>query len=201
MRKNCFFFFQICFKSKFWKLFCSLLKHYKNRGFCNCCVLVLKREEKKQKNDNLNFGVWVLGSKNGRFMTVNCFSFLLCCNPYFIVFWGCQKRFFGPNKDTDTLDWQLKSILGGMFVFLLFLFPFFSLFLVLNFFEGLSVRWGGPKGHQVSSLGPKPSLFLFWCFCLFCVFFSCFCFRTKKPAFPTEKGHFCLFLIVSFVSP
>ena len=53
--------------------------------------------------------------------------------------------------------------------------------------------------QRVTSLGPKPSLFIFFVF-LFCLFFLCLffiCFKIGKPCFPPEKGNFCLFICVS----
>ena len=59
------------------------------------------------------------------------------------------------------------------------LFVLVCLFFLLFFFlEGLSVRWGGPKGH----LNPPHLLSLF-------VFFCCFCFQNTKTVFlPLKKA-------------
>ena len=62
--------------------------------------------------------------------------------------------------------------------------------------------------RRATSLGPKPSLFLFFCFFVFCfffVFFLLFCFLVvsykKNFVFPLEKGIFCLFSVFLFLSP
>ena len=55
--------------------------------------------------------------------------------------------------------------------------------------------------QRATSLGPKPSnfiYFLFFCF-VFVPFLSLLC-NTKKPCVPPRKGHFCLFLSVSLCS-
>ena len=55
--------------------------------------------------------------------------------------------------------------------------------------------------QRATSLGPKPSLFIFFCFfCFVFVFFLCLfliCFKIGKPCFPPKKGNFCLFICVS----
>ena len=56
--------------------------------------------------------------------------------------------------------------------------------------------------QRATSLGPKPSKFIYFLFFLvcFCSFpFLCFVIQ-KKPCFPPRKGHFCLFLSVSLCS-
>ena len=58
--------------------------------------------------------------------------------------------------------------------------------------------------QRATSLGPKPSLFLFFCFCCFVLFLVLFfwLFNTEKNlVFPPEKGIFCLFLVFLFLSP
>ena len=54
--------------------------------------------------------------------------------------------------------------------------------------------------QRATSLGPKPSLFLFFCF--FVLFFFWFCFfgcliQNKKPCFSPRKGHFLFIFSVS----
>ena len=49
--------------------------------------------------------------------------------------------------------------------------------------------------RRATSLGPKPSLFYFFCFFFFS--FLSLLLIDKKPCFPPRKGHFCLFLSVS----
>ena len=60
--------------------------------------------------------------------------------------------------------------------------------------------------QRATSLGPKPSLFLF-CFCCFCcfvffgvMFFGCLI-QKKNLVFPPEKGIFYLFSVFLFLSP
>ena len=63
--------------------------------------------------------------------------------------------------------------------------------------------------RKATSLGPKPSLFVFVVFVLFFVlFFVCFLFcflfmvfLYNKPGFPPGKGIFCLFSVFLFLSP
>ena len=83
------------------------------------------------------------------------FQKMLCWNPYFIVFLGAH---FWPSCKKGTLDPQQKNKcladnLKAHFAFL----GDFAFFWRVSFFcwEGLRVRWGGPKA---TTLGPKPSL-------------------------------------------
>ena len=83
--KNGFFNFQ-CFNFFFWKFsFLGLLKHYKNRGFSNFGVFWLLKEKKiGKKNDNWNLWILFFWSKNGRFVTHNCFSKKKGLKPLFL---------------------------------------------------------------------------------------------------------------------
>ena len=52
--------------------------------------------------------------------------------------------------------------------------------------------------RRATSLGPKPSLFIIFCFFFcFAFFFPFFAFNTQKNLVSPRKGHFCLFLSVS----
>ena len=52
--------------------------------------------------------------------------------------------------------------------------------------------------QRATSLGPKPSLFIyFFVFFGLLLFLSFLCFVIQKNCFPPRKGHFCLFLSVS----
>ena len=134
-------------------------------------------------------------SKNGRFVTHNCFSKIGVLKPLlFIVFWGVRafwaklskKGIFGhppKNKKFLTDIWQAH--------FLIF-FVLFNLFFV----------YSGPP-HL--ALNP-PYLFFLFCFFgyLFCFLgglfflsFLCLWVTKKKPVFPLKKGIFCLVLSVS----
>ena len=59
--------------------------------------------------------------------------------------------------------------------------------------------------QRATSLGPKPSLFVFFLFLGFLFFsllsFLCFFNRQKNLFFPLEKGIFCLFSMFLFLSP
>ena len=58
--------------------------------------------------------------------------------------------------------------------------------------------------QRATSLGPKPSLFVFFVFWVLVFFFallSLFFLIDKKPVFPPRKGHFCLFSMFLFLSP
>ena len=56
--------------------------------------LLLKEKKKAKKIDNWNFWFWeafgFFWSKNGRFVTHNCFSENVLLKPLFIVFWGAR---------------------------------------------------------------------------------------------------------------
>ena len=84
-----------------------------------------------------------------------------------------------------------------------FCFVFAFLFFVLFFFCLFwRVKGSGEVAQRATSLGPKPSLFVFLVF-LFC---SLFCFlvvsyRTKNLVFPPEKGFFIYFQCFSFFLP
>ena len=94
-----------------------------------------------------------------------------------------------------------KLFFGVFLVFFLFLlfFPFcvFWGFCFLWFFwEGLG---SGEVARRATSLGPKPSLFLFLFFCFVFLFWGAFpflVFNRKKACFPRRKGHF-LFIFES----
>ena len=158
------FFFKFpCFKFNFWEPPFTLLKHYKTRVSAIFVFLLFKEKTRAKRNDNWNF--WVLGSKNGCFVTVNCFCSFGLPKPLFYSvlgvrgFWAKwpKKGCLDKNKiGTDNFDWQLKSpfffLLVFSFSFYLFffafcLFVFGFCFCLCYFGEGLRVRWGGPKDH------------------------------------------------------
>ena len=117
--------------------------------------------------------VFFFRSKNGRFVThMFFFKKKFAETPIFIVFWGCA--FFGPScQKREILDthpkgnifWLIieKLILLVFFVFsclfpLSFCFFFHCFLFCLGGFKG-QVRWP----WRATSLGPKPSLLVFFC--------------------------------------
>ena len=139
-------------------------------------LLLKKRKSKKMITGISGFVVLV---QNGCFVTVNCFGFLACWNPYFIVFGGVRvlgqvvKNVFG-DKTKHRKVWLTteKLILGVLFVFL-----FLKVFFLVGF-KG-QVRW--PEEPTSLALNPPHFLHLFFGF-VFC-FLSFLIFRTK-PCFP-----------------
>ena len=129
----------------------KLLKH-SQKGFQSIFVfLLLKERTKPPKNDNWNFRLWVLLSKNGRLVTQICFQKHGLLNPpppiFIVFFWGSlfgqvvkKREIWTPTKKREKFDWWLKSSFSWYFCF------FFFLVVVFVFFGG-RVRWGGPKGH------------------------------------------------------
>ena len=75
-------------------LFLGLLKHIKNKGFSIWGFFVVERR-KQEKMITEIYEFWFFWSKNGRFVTHNCFSKKRPETPNFIVFFGCA--FFGPR--------------------------------------------------------------------------------------------------------
>ena len=65
-------------------LFLGLLKHYKNRVSANCCVFCCCKRRKRQKKKYWNFWIWFFWSKNGRFVTQNCFPQNGLLKPLFL---------------------------------------------------------------------------------------------------------------------
>ena len=57
--------------------------------------------------------------------------------------------------------------------------------------------------QRATSLGPKPSLFIFVVFVVWFFFGFCFfwLFNTEKKGSPPEQGIFCLFSVFLFLSP
>ena len=53
--------------------------------------------------------------------------------------------------------------------------------------------------QRATSLGSKPSLSIFFCFCFFVPFLSLL--LIKNPCFPPKNGIFCLFSVFLFLSP
>ena len=116
----------------------------------------------------------------------------------FIVFFVCAL--FGPScQKREILDTQPKKkkiftdnwkahfwvffVFSCFFVFFFFLFLFF---LVLLFF--LLCFFGA-----TTSLGPKPSLFVFFFVFFFFASFPFFVFNRKNPVFPPKKGIFLVY--------
>ena len=157
-------------------LFC-LLKHYKIGVSAIFCVFVVEREERSPKNDNWNF--WIcFSSKNGRFVTHNCFSKTALLKPqFFIVFLGARQvlkkgKFWNP-QNRNTKFWLITEKLLVFFL----LFPSFCFF-VFCFFGGFKgqVRW--PKGPPHLALNPPYMFFIFvlGVFGFFLFVFCCFVF-------------------------
>ena len=127
--------------------------------------------------------------------------------PSFIVFFlvrACLAKLskkgnsgHPPKKKKLTDNW--KALFLVCLCFLQF-FLFCSVFLFISFFfvfEGLRVRWGGPKGHLT---WPKPSLFLLVCFVfVFFPFLSLLLIEKTwfSPQKTLKKGMFGLVLSVS----
>ena len=139
--------------------------------------------------------------------------------PIFIVFLGCAL--FGPScQKREILDTHLKqkkiltdnwkALFFGIFVFFflcLSLFVFFVFWVFFLVFFGLF--WEGLRSGEVAlratSLGPKPSLFVFlfvlFCFFVFVCSFPFFVFN-RKTLFPPKKRAFLFFFSVFlFLSP
>ena len=127
---------------------------------------------------NSGFGFFL--SKNGRFVTHNCFfQKFLAETPIFKLFWGCalsgpscqsRKREFldtPPKKKILTDNWKALFWYFCVFYFFFICFSFFLLCFV----------------------------FVLFCFCFFP--FPFFASNRQKTCFPPRKGHFCLFLSVS----
>ena len=160
-------------------------------------------------------GIYEFGifwSKNGRFVTHICFSKNRPWNPYFYsVFWGARflgqvvkkGKFWTPTQKRRKFSLITEKLIFGYFLcflvffffFFFFLFLFFCLFcfFFLCFFGGGS----GEVARRATSLGPKPSLFVFFvCFLLVFFFFLVHflsLFLIEKPCFPPQKGHFFVF--------
>ena len=81
--------------------------HYKNRVSAFLVFLLFKEKIREKMITGIS-GFGFLGSKNGRFVTVNCCCFfVLLKSPNFLVFWG--RAFFGPSckkkpKNTEHFD-------------------------------------------------------------------------------------------------
>ena len=142
--------------------------------------LLLTEKKEPPKNDNSNFWVWVFLSKNGRFVTHNCFWKIGVLKPlFFIVFWGCalsgpscQKGIFGTPPQKRKFRLIFEKLIFWYFLVCLLIFPFFFflylLFLcfcyfLLFYFWGFKgqVRW--PEGLPHLALNP-PFMFCFFCF-------------------------------------
>ena len=172
-----------------------LLKHYKNRGFNKFGVFLLLKEKKiGKKNNNWNLWILVFWSKNGRFVTHNCFSNKRAWNPYiYSVFLGSgfvgqgvkKGKFWKATQKKKNLTDNWKAIVWWYFCCFFFGFYFFLFFFVLCLFLGGfkgQVRW--PEGPPHLALNLPFFLFFFFLFFFFCFFFFCF---------------FCCFFVFFFV--
>ena len=162
-------------------------------------VFVFERE-KRQKNDNWNFWIWVFLSKNGRFVTHNFFPQKIGWNPYFYSVFGCafsgprcQKRQFVDTllkKKNLTDNWKVFFwyfcvffffFLGFFCFFFCFFFVCFFCFVFFGGFKG-QVRW--PKGPPHLALNP-PYLIVFVFLLFFClIFFGGFKGQVRWPKGP-----------------
>ena len=181
--------------SFFWKFsFLGLLKHYKNRVSADFCVFCCWQRRKEPQKMITGISGFVFLSKNGRFVTHNCFSKMWCAEtPIFIVFWGCalsgpscQKREFldtPPKKKILTDNWKAHFLVFWVCLLLFLFFVVFCFFLYwperpplvnpfLLFFWGFKgqVRW--PKGPPHLALNPP--YFCFFLVFLFLLSFLCF---------------------------
>ena len=139
-------------------------------------------------------GIYEFGffwSKNGRFVTHNCFSKKKALKPLFLQCFLCarflgqvvkKRKFWTPSQKRRKFSLITEKLIFEYFLFFSCLFfDFFFSFLffwVLLFF--LLCSFGGFKGHVRWPEGP-PHLalnppYLFFCFCfvfvLFCFFFA-----------------------------
>ena len=85
--------------------------------------------------------------------------------------------------------------------FFLFCFCFLGFFCLFWRVEG-----SGEVARRATSLGPEPSLFVFFFVCFFLCFLFFFCwflslFLIEKPCFPPKKWHFCFFQCFPFFLP
>ena len=121
-----------------------------------CCW---KRRNRQKKKDNCNLWILVFFGPNISWRTSAFQKTKLPETPIFIVFFGCAL--FGPRCQKSKL-WKASKKKGKTWliteklffgIFAVFFCCFFSLvfflcvFVFCFFFEGLRVRWGGPKGH------------------------------------------------------
>ena len=172
-----------------------MLKHYKNRGFSNFCVLCCSKRRKTKIDNWTLWSLLLFLSKNGRFATGHVFSNIGLLNPYFIVFGG--SRFLGQVVKKGNFELppknRKKRLITAKLIFWYFSpFCFFFCFFVFCFFGGLNghVRWPAGPPH-LALIGPKPSLFFGVCFVVFLFFF------VFLKMFHPKKRHFCLLVSVS----
>ena len=111
------------FFSLFWfyllkMIFLMFAETLENMGSTIVCVLVVQREE---EGKNIITGISGFGfflSKNGHFVTVNCFCFFGLLKPLiYIVFLGCapfgpscQKRHFLDQKKEHWKVWRFSPL-------------------------------------------------------------------------------------------
>ena len=189
----------LCFKFSFGKIsFLGLLKHYKIGVSANSCIFLAERAKYRQKNsDNWNFWFGVFVQK-WPFVTHISFSKNALLKPLFLLVFA-RVLFWPSSQKREISDTHQKnSLITEKLFFLVFLVFFLS----------------GEVARSATSLGPKPSLFVFClfgfffsfgpphlalnppylffvCFVFFLFFLSFLCFSLKKkPVFPPKKGHF-----------
>ena len=139
------------FKFKFWKFsFLGLLKHYKIGVATTFCVFCCwKRRKQAKKNITGISGFGFLVQKMAVSWRIRFFQ-KVCWNPKFYSVFGV-RAFWAKLSKNDILDAHpKKKVLTDNWEahFLVFLgFSGFFPFIFLFSFEGLRVRWGGPKGH------------------------------------------------------
>ena len=127
-------------------------------------VYFSKQLLRKGTNDNWNFGFSCFGPEMAVSWPVSVFKNVFVETPFNSVLWvrafwaKLSKRDFWTKKRKQNIlidNW--KAHFWGIL----------SFFLV--FFEGLIVRWGGPKGSPHLALNP-PYLFWFVMFCFLLLF-------------------------------
>ena len=76
------------------------------------CFLLLQEKKKDKTNDNWNLWIWAFGSKNGHFVTHNCFSKMCSLKPLFyrvlgvLALWArlSKKGNFGHPPKKEKVD-------------------------------------------------------------------------------------------------
>ena len=190
-------------------------------------VFVVQREKEREKQKITGISGLGVFSKNGRFVTVNCFQKLVYWKPYFhSVLWVCAcwaklwKRALWTKKGT------LKILLDNWKAHFLVCFDFSSFFCSVRVFfgfclsvEGLRVRspphlaLNSPylfcffvlEGVRVRWGGPKghliwPQTLVLLLFCFF-LFLCPFCFWKRNPVFPLKEAFLVFFQCLPLLLP
>ena len=151
-----------------------LLKHYKIWGFSIFMLLVVAREENRQKNDNWNFWIWAFFVQKWPFRDADLFFENWFAQPPYVysvfgvrAFWAklSKKEFFDPPQKRKFLtdNWKAHFLVFFGFCCFLFLFSFACFFVFFGGFKG-QFRWPErPVGPPHLALNP-PYLFCFFCF-------------------------------------